>query len=418
MTYEEAVAALGAMMARGWRLELDRMRELCRRLGVAEGGSSRFVHVAGTNGKGSVTAYVQNMLVAQGYVTGAYYSPYVYDLRERVQIGLGWIEKDMFARLMARIVAVGDAMVDTDLGGPTEFEAKTALGFMAWQEAGCDAVALEVGLGGRLDATNIVDPVCSVVVSIGYDHMHILGDTLAQIAREKAGIIKPGRPVVVGDLAEEAWASIDAVARQADAPVWRYGRDVVVEQDGGAWAVSTPAGRCRGLRPGIRGSVQPHNMALAWAAVEAAGLMRDRGDAAEGVAATRLPGRFEVHEAGGRTHVLDGAHNPASAAALVQSLTDEFEGRDIGFVVGMLRGHEPGPFLAELASRGSKCAVVPVDNERGLEPGEVADAARRVFPSVDVFPDAATAAAWLGTPVVVVTGSFYLLGSAKASLSL
>jgi len=418
MTYDEAVSALSAMMARGWRLELDRMEELCRLLGVSGGGSPKFVHVAGTNGKGSVTAYVQNMLVAQGYKTGAYYSPYVYDLRERVQIGLEWIEKDMFVRLMSRIVEVGDAMVDTPFGGPTEFEAKTALGFLAWQEAGCEAVALEVGLGGRLDATNIVDPACSVIVSIGYDHMHILGDTLGAIGGEKAGIIKPGRPVVVGDLPDEAWESVAAVAEEKAAPVWKVGRDVVVEREGDSWAVMTPGGRTGGLRPGILGSVQPHNMAVAWAAVEVAGLMSDRKAAARGLAETRLPGRFEVHQHCGRTYVLDGAHNPASAQALVASLRQVFPGQEVGFVVGMLRGHEPEPFLAELAQVAAKCAVVPVNNERRLDPGEVAGAAKPIFGAVKSFADAASAVEWLGTQVVVVTGSFYLLGDAKASLTL
>lgn len=406
------------MMERGWRLELDRMEELCRRLGVAHGGSPKFIHVAGTNGKGSVTAYVQNMLAAQGYATGAYYSPYVYDLRERVQIGLDWIEKDMLARLMSLIVEVSDAMVESPFGGPTEFEAKTALGFLAWQEAGCEAVALEVGLGGRLDATNIVDPACSVIVSIGYDHMHILGDTLGAIAREKAGIIKPGKPVVVGDLPDEAWESVAAVAEEKAAPVWKVGRDVVVERDGDSWAVTTPAGRAGGLRPGILGSVQPHNMAVAWAAVEAAGLMHDQMAAARGLAETRLPGRFEVHQHGGRTYVLDGAHNPASAQALVASLRQVFPGQEVGFVVGMLRGHEPGPFLAELAQVAGKCAVVPVNNERRLDPGEVAEAAEPIFGAVESFADASSAAEWLGTPVVVVTGSFYLLGDAKKMLAL
>ena len=224
--FASALDALSAMEARGWRLELDRMDELARRLGVPSGGQPRYLHVTGTNGKGSTTAFIQNILHGQGWVVGGYYSPYVNSVLERVQLGLDPISEADFTDLMELLLPVADGMVGTDFGGPTEFEAKTALGFMYWNHKRCDAVALEVGLGGRLDATNIVDPAVSVIVSIALDHTKILGDTLAAIATEKAGIIKPGRPVIVGDIPEEAAFPIVAKAAQTSSEVWRFGHDI------------------------------------------------------------------------------------------------------------------------------------------------------------------------------------------------
>lgn len=418
MTYDQAVAALGQMQARGWRLELDRMVEFCDRLGVPGGGTPAYIHVAGTNGKGAVTCYAQNILASQGHRTGGYYSPFVYDLRERVQIGLSCIGKEQFAKLMDRIVPVSDALVETGFGGPTEFEAKTALGFLAWQEAGTEAVALEVGLGGRLDATNVVDPACSVIVSIGFDHMHFLGDTLALIAREKAGIIKEGRPLVIGDLVPEALEAVTRVAMERKSPTWQFGRDVVLSERAGKWSLSTPHGTMADLAPGMTGVVQPHNMALAWAAVEAAGLMRDKDAARTAVAEARLPGRFEIHRSGTRIYVVDGAHNAEAARAVVDTLRSRFADRRVGVLVGMQRGHEPAPFLSVLADVAERCAVTTVPSDRTMPTGELAVAALEFFPDVQEFEDAAAAAAWLDTDVMLVTGSFYLLGAAKRSLGL
>ncbi|MCH7945095.1 MAG: bifunctional folylpolyglutamate synthase/dihydrofolate synthase, partial [Armatimonadetes bacterium] len=186
LSFDDAVARLGDLRRRGWRLGLDRMQEYVRRLGLqdklGQPGGPKFIHVAGTNGKGSVVAFLQSMLVEQGFKTGAAYSPYVYDIRERVQLGRKLISKSDFARLAVRLLDVGEDLERTELGGPTEFELKTALGFAYWAEQGAEWVALEVGLGGRLDATNVVDPAASIIVSIGLDHTHILGETLSEIA--------------------------------------------------------------------------------------------------------------------------------------------------------------------------------------------------------------------------------------------
>ncbi|HEY0866603.1 MAG TPA: hypothetical protein VGE01_04465, partial [Fimbriimonas sp.] len=216
MTYPEALAYVSGLEPRGWRLGLDRMQAFIDRAGLSQNvgrppgtdpagkPGARFIHVAGTNGKGSVTAFLQSMLVEHGYRTGAFFSPYVVDPRERVQFGRSLISESDFASVVAHLKPIAESFSETEFGGITEFEFKTAVGVEYWRRKRCEWVALEVGLGGRLDATNVVHPACSAIVSIGYDHTQILGDTLEKIAFEKAGIVKPETPLVVGDVPEPA----------------------------------------------------------------------------------------------------------------------------------------------------------------------------------------------------------------------
>src|SRR6185436_18334668 len=230
MTYDEALAYIASLAPRGWRLGLDRMQAFVDKIGMqdalgAEGGP-QFIHVAGTNGKGSVTAYLQSILVEAGYKTGAFFSPFVYDPRERVQFGRELISKEDLAKLTEELIPIAESFSDTEFGGITEFEFKTALGFLYWKRKQCEWVALEVGLGGRLDATNVVTPKASIIVSIGLDHTNILGHTLAEIAYEKAGIIKPKVPVVVGQMPHEALEVIERAAAEREAPIWRYGKEI------------------------------------------------------------------------------------------------------------------------------------------------------------------------------------------------
>src|ERR1044072_7239328 len=204
---------------------------------------------------------------------------------------------------------------------------------MFYKRIKCEWVALEVGLGGRLDATNIVVPRCSVIVSVGLDHTNILGDSVEKIAYEKAGVIKPGVPIVVGLMPPEALAVVQAEAERNAAPLWRYGLEVTVAQDfsDGSIVVRTPHGEHAGLKLGIKGAMQGHNMALAVAACDAAGATRTLRGLQNGVAQATIPGRFEVRQCRERTIILDGAHNPDAAQVLAESLTTF-----VGF------GHLPG----------------------------------------------------------------------------
>jgi dihydrofolate synthase / folylpolyglutamate synthase len=421
MTYEQAIAYVASLAPRGWRLGLDRMEELVQRAGVSDaiGGEAgpRFIHMAGTNGKGSVTAYLQSMMVESGYQTGAFFSPYVYDIRERVQLGRHMISKADLVRLTEVLKPIEESFADTDFGGVTEFEFKTALGFKYWKEHSCDWVALEVGLGGRLDATNVVTPRASVVVSIGLDHTSILGNTHAEIAYEKAGVVKHGIPVVVGQLLPEAMEVVEREAEIHEAPIWRYGREVQVELEisGRHFKIHTPARTHDNLRPGLVGKMQIHNMALAVAAFDASGAYRDEKAVHKGTRTASLPGRFERRVYHGCDVVLDGAHNVEAATVLADTLEQEFPTRRVVLVTGMVAGHEPARFYKPLAHLVDVAHVSPIAFHRALPPDEVATALMgepfevRSHVSASEALTAAHEDAGEGG-LIVVTGSFYLVG--------
>ena len=400
MTYQESVAYLEALAPRGWRLGLDRMTEFSRRAGLDGNlgtGRTKYIHIAGTNGKGSVTAYVQSLLVEAGYRTGAFFSPFVYDLRERVQYGRELIPEDDFARIATELRPVSESFSEADFGGVTEFEFKTAIGFQYWTEMECDYVALEVGLGGRLDSTNIVDPACSVIVSIGLDHTAILGETHVEIAAEKAGIIKPGRPVIVGSMPLEASSVIERTCLERGSACLRIGRDFPADP---------------GVEPGIRGTMQRHNLALAIAAVEAAGVDLADDVRVRGAKNASAPGRFEVRRVEGRTLILDGAHNFEAAEVLAETLREEFPGQRFALITGMVQGHDPRRFYQPLQPMVTHAFAAPIDFHRALSPEKLCasvDADFRMEPA-DSVEDAIVRAKRTKFPILV-TGSFYLVGA-------
>lgn len=445
MTYADALAAIAAREKKGWRLGLDRMVEFLRQAGLADAlgpERPRFIHVAGTNGKGSVTAFTEAILRAHGHRTGTFMSPFVYDVRERVQVDGEPISEAEFAAITASLLPFADALEDTELGGPTEFEFKTALGFAAWQRADVDAVALEVGLGGRLDSTNVVHPAATIVVSIGLDHMAILGDTEALIAAEKAGIFKPGVPAVRGWLSEEAAAVVDARAAEVGAPLLRYGEAFALEDGHRLCTDAFTELNGLALQPGIPGARQTLNAALAALAVRSGGFELDRSVTEQAIREARLLGRMEERtdpETGVRW-ILDGSHNAPAAGVLAQSLYlrehPEQLGRDLvdpdgltaavrawmaaapRFVMlsGMLTGHDPATFFAPLGPGAARVVLAPIDFFRARPPAEVAaevplpservTACETLAEAVALAQDKAQAA---GLPLLVA-GSFYLLG--------
>lgn len=418
MTFEEAIACVTSLQGRGWRLGLDRMEEFLHRAGLDDAlgrgpTSPRFIHVAGTNGKGSVTAFAQSLLVELGYRTGATYSPYVYDVLERIQFGRESVSPDEFALLVKTLWPIASDMEGTALGGPTEFEFKTAMGFLHWKRMRCEWVALEVGLGGRLDATNVVEPACSVVTTIDWDHAEILGDTLGKIAAEKAGIIKPGRPVVVGKMAEEPREVILEIAAERGAPAIVWGRDVFAETQEGRVRVVGPGYSHDGLQPGIAGVVQPHNLALAIAALHAAGAVRDASEEVirRGAAAASIPGRMESRRAAGRDWILDGAHNAQAARSVVQSLVQGRMPRTM--IAGMLSGHDARTFFREFTESVASVHLAPIDFHRSRDPFELGCEIGDLFPRVEPHAsveEALDAAIAEGVEPILVTGSFYLVG--------
>jgi dihydrofolate synthase/folylpolyglutamate synthase len=424
MTYQEALDYIASLAPRGWRLGLDRMEELLIRSKLANSvgqSSPKFIHVTGTNGKGSVTAFLQSLLVQQGYRTGAFYSPYVFTPRERVQIGRDMISESDLADLTNRLMAPAESLSETEFGGTTEFEFKTALGFKFWEEKQCEWVALEVGLGGRLDATNVVHPKACVIVSIGLDHTSILGSTVEEIAYEKAGIIKEGIPVVLGHIPHEARIVIERIAAEHRAPVWRFGHEVAVTETAQGYRVQTPNGVYKNLYPGLHGVSQPHNMCLAIAAMDAAGAISDPAMVEDGVSRASLPGRMERRTVKGREFLLDGAHNPDACKVLRENLELYFPEKGICLVSGMVAGHDPSHFYEPLKGRVRHAFAVPIDFHRALPANEIAKAMGGVAECVKECEtlegglQQAYDAAGEGD-LILITGSFYLVGKAGAVL--
>jgi dihydrofolate synthase/folylpolyglutamate synthase len=409
MNYSEARKYIDSLQARGWRLGLDRMEVFLDRLGNPHVGLKAF-HVAGTNGKGSVTGMIAAGLKEAGFETGSFFSPYVYDFRERIQINGEMISEADVARLTGMLKPVADEMVYEEVGGPTEFEFKTAMAFVYWKEKQVDYAAVEVGLGGRLDATNVIEePLCAVITEIGLDHQQYLGDTLEKIAFEKAGVIKPGRPVVTGVTDDGAFAVIADVAAEKGSRCVRIPRllpGVAAvrrwENEGGSVLSPSPSPYLISENEG--GEFMLRNREVARRALEEGLPDVDWMPIFDVAMKTfAMPGRMEVVSEDPRI-VFDGAHNEQAIRAVLGSIPG-----DIVCVYSCATGHRP--LVDVLEQRCRAVFTAPMDHPRALEATEwttthsnVGDAIRK---AVDELRDGET---------LLVTGSFFLLGEAKAAL--
>ena len=359
------------------RLGLSRMVDLLERLGRPQ-DDLRFVHVAGTNGKGSVCAYLASVLQAAGYKVGLFTSPFILCFEERIRVNGENIRAEELARAVQAVRPAAEA-VEADTGDhPTEFELMAAVAFEHFRAVGCDLVVLEVGLGGRLDATNVIEaPEVSVICRIGFDHTDLLGDTLAAIAGEKAGIVKPGCPVASWPQEREAMAVIEAVAAEhgCELSVPDFSQ-LAVEPLAGA-ALRRFSWQGQEFETRLLGSYQPFNAALA---LETVRVLRGRGwdipEEAEvaGIASARWPGRFEMVAASPIT-IVDGGHNPQGAEALAASLADLLgeEGRgSVDFALGVLADKDYPAMVRAVAPWARSFSVYAPENPRALAADKLA----------------------------------------------
>lgn len=420
MTYAEALAYLGDLGRFGMRLGLETTERLLRRLGNPHRAFPS-LHVAGTNGKGSTAHALAAILRVAGLRVGLYTSPHLLRFTERIQVSGREMDRADVGRLAARVRAAASGLP------VTFFEATTALGFLHFAEARVDAAVVEVGLGGRLDATNVLTPVVAAITTVGLEHREHLGSTHAEIAREKAGIVKGGRPVVAGELPPPALAVVEEVARERHAPLHLLGRDFTARRDPPA-----PDGErlwYRGL--GIEGQLalplygrhQIANAAVAACAAEVAakeGIPIEPHHIAQGLALAHLPGRFSV-VAGTPPIVLDAAHNPDAARALRVALEDRFGSRPVALVFGVLSDKDHLEMLRALAPRVACVLAVRPDTPRARDPGDVVHAARDLGMRAEVWSDVERALdrarAEVGEGgVVAVSGSFYTVADAMRVL--
>lgn len=366
------------------RLGLSRMVDLLERLGRPQ-DDLRFVHVAGTNGKGSVCAYLASVLQAAGYKVGLFTSPFILCFEERIRVNGENIRAEELARAVQAVRPAAEA-VEADTGDhPTEFELMAAVAFEHFRAVGCDIVVLEVGLGGRLDATNVIDASeASVICRIGLDHTDLLGGTVAAIAGEKAGIVKPGCPVASWPQEREAMAVIEAVAaeRGCELVVPDFSQ-LAVEPLAGA-ALRRFSWQGQEFETRLLGSYQPFNAALA---LETVRVLRGRGwdipEEAEvaGIASARWPGRFEMVAASPLT-IVDGGHNPQGAEALAASLADLLgeEGRgSVDFALGVLADKDYPAMVRAVAPWARSFSVYAPTSPRALSADELAACVREVL---------------------------------------
>ena len=405
MDYPDSVQFLYALgnEIKTAKLGLDRIREVLAALGDPQ-NSYRSVHVAGTNGKGSTCAMVEAGLRAAGVRTGLFTSPHLIEPVERIQIDGVPVSKEQFNRAF-EVVHETAGKLDLDCH-PTYFETVTAMAFWLFRELGVETAVIETGLGGRLDATNVIHPAVTAITAIDFDHEAYLGHTIEAIAGEKAGILKPGVPAVFAGQRPDAEKVLEARAKELGVRVARASefeiRDLQLDARGCSF---------NGLRCPLAGEHQVDN------ATTAVLVLRELGVEPEGIADARWPGRLEC-VAPNPDVILDGAHNPAGARALRRYLERFYAGRKLWMIYGAMRDKAVEEIAEILFPLAQELILTAPDAPRALRPEALRELAGRGRAARD-FPVAMemVSAGVAADDVVVVTGSLFLIGEARLTYS-
>ena len=422
MDYPRTLDWLFDLETMGIKLGLSNITELLHRLGDPQ-ESFRSVHVAGTNGKGSVSAMLASILKEQGYRTGLYTSPHLVDFRERIQVDGSYISQDRLCRLAEEVRGhVEDMRLISQESHPTFFEVTTALAFLYYAEQAVEEAVVEVGMGGRLDATNVIHPDCTVITRIALEHTKYLGDTLGKIAYEKAGIIKQGVPVVTTEVEGEAFEAIRSFASRSKAPM------ILVRPDFDFRPVSCSLEGTRVFLPAMGreiflpliGAYQAANLGMAYAVVRQ---LRDQGLAIsdrsieDGLRKVKWPGRLEIV---GRDPlvIFDATHTPQGAEAVSKDLRDLVKGRII-LIMGVLDDKDLEGIARPFAAISDLAIATEPLTRRAIASGRVQESLSRFMGKVercDSVIEALRRGLFLAhqDDTILVTGSFYTIGEAKA----
>ena len=412
MTYDEAIEYIHGISWTFCKPGLERIKELCKRLGDPQ-DSLKFIHVAGTNGKGSFCSMTESVLRAAGYKTGLYTSPYIRFFNERMCVNGQPIANDELAEITEYVRPFADAMADK----PTEFELITAVAFEYFKRNGCDVVVLEAGMGGRLDSTNIIKtPLLSVITGIALDHVAFLGDTVEKIALEKAGIIKEGIPVIFGGEDRSAEAVIASVAKERGSEFSCVDYSLLSGLESTLEGSRFDFGDHKNISISLLGLYQPRNAAAVLSAID---ILRRGGldipeDAVKcGLSLARWAGRFEVISKDPLI-IFDGAHNAQGIDSAVRSVKHYFKDRKVYILTGVLKDKDYQTIASRLSEIGSRAFVMTPDSPRALPSEEYAEVLgsygvdATAFGSIkDAFSAAREAAQKDGVPLVCL-GSLYV----------
>ena len=371
MTYNEALEYIHSISWTFCKPGLERIGELCEKLGDPQ-KSLRFVHVAGTNGKGSFCSMLNSVLSESGLKVGLYTSPYIRFFNERMCVDGQPISNEELAELTEYVRPIADSMTDK----PTEFELITAIAFEFFKRHECDVVVLEAGMGGRLDSTNIIrDPYLSVITGIALDHTAFLGDTVEKIAAEKAGIIKDNAPVLFGGDDNNAAEVIEAVAREKDSAFYRVDYSKLTNIRPSLEGATFDIGEYKDMSIGLLGMYQPRNASVVINAVQ---ILRRRGieitdDALRaGLSKAKWQGRFEIISRD-PLMIFDGAHNPQGISSAVESIKTYFGDNKVYLLTGVLRDKDYTFIAKELSRIAAKAFTLTPDSPRALSSAEYAE---------------------------------------------
>ncbi len=433
-SYVEALDFLGARKRRTIKPGLDRIKLLLNILGNPEKGK-RVIHVAGTKGKGSTCVFISRLLSYHGYKVGLFLSPHLQCFRERISINGNFISAKEFGRYIWEIKNIYEKEDKfKEIGEPTLFEILTAISLHYFHKNNVDFVVLETGLGGRLDATNVVaNPLTSVITPIGFDHVDILGDTIEKISFEKAGIIKRRRPVILSEQEERALKVIIDKGRECNSKIYMAGRDFstrIIKMDRGGTIFTYKSNKnfFENLKIKLLGEYQVMNSSLAIKTLE---VLEDLGlieikesKIRKALEDAFIPGRGEIINEGGRVYILDGAHNEISMREVRKFLQQYFSCGKINLIFGILKDKNIERVLEMILPCAEKVIFTAPSGvrERRTPPDYLLSLAKKMFPfkemgvSKNVAQAFKMANEFFSFKPVVVTGSFYIVGEARSIL--
>lgn len=422
MTYDEAVEFADSTKKYGSILGLESIRNLMQELGNVQ-EQLHIIHVAGTNGKGSVCAFLSAALTEAGYQVGRYNSPAVFERREVFRIGETMISKEEYAAVFERVQTACEVLKKRGCPHPTVFEVETAAAFLWFYEKKCDLVLLETGMGGETDATNLIThPVCSVLTSIGMDHMQYLGNTIEEIAKVKAGIIKKGCPVVALKQGDSVCEVIKNKAEECGS------RCVLVEvpqymQEAPIWGTTLQDVHYGSVHTALGGIWQRENLSLALAVLkllEESGYPITKEAVQSGIAKTIWHGRYEVLQTE-PLFIIDGAHNPIAAKRLKETIEKDFTNREIIYIIGVLADKEHEKMLRLLLPGAKAVFTVTPDSPRALDGESLAKEAQKYADNIWYVPDIGKAVKMAKetakeSDVILAVGSLSYLKEVKKAL--